>query len=54
MAHYNNELYHESLDSVTPADVYFGRRYEIVTERNRIKKRTMRKRKKELLAAKAA
>jgi putative transposase len=53
-AYYNNERYHESLDNVTPSDVYFGRQYEIVTERGRIKKRTMRKRKKEYLAAKAA
>ena len=52
-AYYNNERYHESLDNVTPSDVYFGRQYEIVTERDRIKKRTMRKRKKEYLAAKA-
>ena len=54
VSYYNNERYHESLDNVTPADVYFGRQYEIISERDRIKKRTMRKRKKAYLAAKAA
>jgi hypothetical protein len=54
VAYYNNERYHESLDNVTPADVYFGRKYEVVSEREKIKKRTMRKRKKEYLAAMAA
>ena len=39
---------------MTPADVYFRRQYEIVTERDRIKKRRMRKWKEEYLAAKAA
>jgi transposase InsO family protein len=54
VAYYNNERYHESLENVTPADAYFGRKYEVVSEREKIKKRTMRKRKKEYLAAIAA
>ena len=54
VAYYNNERYHEALDNVTPADVYFGRQYRIITEREKIKKRTMRNRKKEYLASKAA
>jgi transposase InsO family protein len=54
IAYYNNERYHESLDNVTPSDVYFGRKYKIITEREKIKKRTMRNRKKEYLARKAA
>ena len=54
VAYYNNERYHEALDNVTPADAYFGRRYAVVSEREKIKKRTMRTRKKEYLAARAA
>jgi hypothetical protein len=45
---------HESLDRVAPADVYFGRRNEVFTERSGIKRRTMERRKKEYLASKAA
>jgi putative transposase len=52
--YYNNERYHESLDNVTPADVYFGRQYEVLSERARIKRLTMQKRKKEYLAERAA
>jgi len=54
VAYYNNERYHEALDNGTPADAYFGRRPEVVSERTKIKKRTMRRRKKEYLAASAA
>jgi hypothetical protein len=39
---------------VTPADVYFGRQYEVLTERAKIKRLTMKRRKKEYLAARAA
>jgi len=52
--YYNNKRYHESLDNVTPADVYFGRQHEVLTERAKIKRLTMKKRKREYLAAKAA
>lgn len=54
VAYYNNERYHEALDNVTPADTYFGRKHEVVSEREKIKKRTMRMRKKEYLTAMAA
>jgi len=54
VAYYNNERYHESLDNVTPSDVYFGRQYAVLSERPKIKRRTMERRKKEYLAQKAA
>jgi putative transposase len=54
VSYYNNERYHESLDNVTPADVHFGRRCEVLTERSKIKRRTMERRTKEYLASKAA
>ena len=54
VAYYNNERYHESLRNVTPADVYYGRQYEVLTKRSKIKRKTMERRKKEYLAQKAA
>lgn len=53
-AYYTNERYHEALDNVTPADVYYGRQYEILTERSKIQRTMMERRKNEYLAQKAA
>ncbi|MDA9475263.1 integrase [Bradyrhizobium sp. CCBAU 65884] len=39
--HYNHLRYHESIDNLTPADVYFGRAEAMLAERNRIKRDTI-------------
>src|SRR5271167_387056 len=39
--HYNHVRYHESINNLTPADVYFGRAETILTERQRIKRTTI-------------
>jgi putative transposase len=44
----------ESLDNVTPADVYFGRQHDVLTGRDKIKQLTMKGRNEEHLAGKAA
>ena len=41
VAHYNHRRCHESLNNLTPADVYFGRGAAILLERERIKRRTL-------------
>jgi putative transposase len=41
VADYNHRRYHESIDNLTPADVYFGRGQTILVERERIKRQTM-------------
>jgi transposase-like protein len=39
--HYNHRRYHESLDNLTPADVYFGRGQTILMRREKIKRQTI-------------
>lgn len=41
VAYYNHQRYHESLDNLTPADVYFGRAEEVLTQRQIIKEQTL-------------
>jgi len=41
VTYYNQQLYHESLGNVTPADMYFGRAREIQSRREQIKEKTM-------------
>ena len=42
--HYNHSRYHESLSNLTPADVYFGRGQDILSERRKTKEKTMKQR----------
>ena len=39
--YHNHQRYHESLDNLTPADVYIGRGRAILQERHRIKQKTI-------------
>jgi putative transposase len=39
--HYDHGRYHESIDNLTPADVYFGSAPMILAERKRIKLATL-------------
>lgn len=45
--HYNQRRYHESLDNLTPADVYFGRAERILERRWQIKRRTIERRRQQ-------
>ena len=44
--HYNHRRYHESLDNLTPADVYFGRGQRILDMRKEIKRKTIETRRR--------
>ena len=50
--HYNHERVHESLQNLTPADVYMGRGRMVLTRRERIKRQTLKLRKQQNLGRK--
>jgi hypothetical protein len=45
VSYYNHERYHESLDNLTPADVFYGRGERILEQRELIKQNTSAMRK---------
>ena len=47
--YYKNQRYHESLDNMTPADVFYGKEKEVKTKREKIKQETMALRRKQNL-----
>jgi transposase InsO family protein len=49
VVYYNNQRFHESLNNVTPADVYFGRDKEIIKKRNELKEQTLALRRRQYL-----
>ena len=46
ITYYNHERYHESLDNLTPADVYYARGQEILDQRETVKLNTLAMRRK--------
>jgi transposase InsO family protein len=44
VAYFNHERYHESLENVTPADVYYGRQHQLLSKRAKIGRSTMKER----------
>lgn len=50
--YYNYCRYHESIDNVTPSDVYFGRAERILQKRRKIKRETLNRRREDYLQQK--
>ena len=46
VSHYNTRRYHESLNNLTPEDVYLGRGQAILNERDKIKRATLESRRR--------
>lgn len=49
--HYNHQRYHEALRNLTPADVYFGRSQQIISQRQVIKHQTLAQRRTQYMLA---
>jgi transposase InsO family protein len=47
--YYNHDRYHESLENVTPADVFYGKEKEVLKKRNLLKEKTMAQRRQNYL-----
>ena len=47
--HYNYYRYHESINNVTPAQMYYNKAAEVLQKRQRIKIRTLKRRKQQNL-----
>ena len=51
VAYYNQHRYHESLDNLTPSDVFFGHAQEVQTRREYIKQQTLITRRQQYLSS---
>jgi putative transposase len=49
VCYYNTQRYHEALDNHTPADVFFGRKKQIISKRQQIKQLTLQQRRQTYL-----
>ena len=47
--YYSNHRYHESLNNLTPADVFFGKERKILEKRKKIKFETIKNRRNQYL-----